>query len=470
MRIFTIGEICGAIGGTLFTGSGESRILDIATDSRRAKAGDLFFALKGEVTDGHRYLAGAIQNGCRSLVVSEPQMVPKDAFLSASEEPDIIVVPDTTRALQDLAAYYLGTLPLVHKIAVTGSVGKTSTRDMLYYAIRTKYKVARSIKNFNNGFGLPLSILGFAPDTEVAVLEMGMDDFGEIERLADLVRPDIALITNIGVSHIEKLGSRMGILQAKMEVTTYFEPQDILIVNADCDLLTPEHTRGNYHLVRVGTDPQDDYVISDIFDFGDQGIKYQLRRKDKTYEIRLPLPGAHNAGNATLVIAAAELLGITPDEAAAGMQEAELTGNRLKIRQANGIKVIDDSYNACPASTKSAIQTLTATQGKRKIAILGDMLELGSESRSGHLEVGAFAAQNGVDLLVAIGKDAAYYAEGAAGHLDTAKIRYFPEKKDFLQALPELLQPGDVVLVKASRSMELEEIADCICEPDRGAH
>ena len=255
-----------------------------------------------------------------------------------------------------------------------------------------------------------------------------------------------------------------------MEVTTYFGPQDTLIVNTDCDLLTPEHTQGDYHLVRVGTDPQDDYVISDICDFGDQGIKYQLRRKDKTYEIRLPLPGAHNAGNASLVIAAAELLGITPDEAAAGMQEAELTGNRLKIRQANGIKVIDDSYNACPASVKSAIQTLTATQGKRKIAILGDMFELGPESRSGHREVGAFAGQKGVDLLVAIGKDAAYYAEGAAEHLDAAKIRYFPEKKDFLQALPELLQPGDVVLVKASRSMELEEIADRICEPERGAH
>ena len=188
MRTFTIGEILKATGGTLCCGSEQSHVLEIATDSRKAKAGDIFFALKGEVTDGHLYLDGALRGGCRSLVVSEPEKIPQEAFLQSSEEPDVIVVKDTTRALQDLAAYYLAMLPLRHKIAVTGSVGKTSTRDMLYYALRTKYKTARSMKNFNNGFGLPLSILEFPPDTEVAVLEMGMDDFGEIERLADLVR------------------------------------------------------------------------------------------------------------------------------------------------------------------------------------------------------------------------------------------------------------------------------------------
>ena len=314
MRTFTIGEILKATGGTLYCGSEQSHVLEIATDSRKAKAGDIFFALKGEVTDGHLYLDGALRGGCRSLVVSEPEKIPQEAFLQSSEEPDVIVVKDTTRALQDLAAYYLAMLPLRHKIAVTGSVGKTSTRDMLYYALRTKYKTARSMKNFNNGFGLPLSILEFPQDTEVAVLEMGMDDFGEIERLADLVRPDIALITNIGISHIEKLGSREGILQAKMEVTTYFGPQDTLIVNADCDLLTPRYTAGDYHLLCVGSEPQDDFVISEVQDYGDKGIKYRLRRKDKIYEISSPLPGAHNAGNQALVIAAAELLGIPPEE------------------------------------------------------------------------------------------------------------------------------------------------------------
>ena len=459
MRTFSIGEILKATGGTLCCGSEQSHVLEIATDSRKAKAGDIFFALKGEVTDGHLYLDGALRGGCRSLVVSEPEKIPQEAFLQSSEEPDVIVVKDTTRALQDLAAYYLAMLPLRHKIAVTGSVGKTSTRDMLYYALRTKYKTARSMKNFNNGFGLPLSILEFPQDTEVAVLEMGMDDFGEIERLADLVRPDIALITNIGISHIEKLGSREGILQAKMEITTYFRPQDTLIVNADCDLLTPRYTAGDYHLLCVGSEPQDDFVISEVQDYGDKGIKYRLRRKDKIYEISSPLPGAHNAGNQALAIAAAELLGISPEEAAAGMQETELTGNRLRIRQINGIKIIDDSYNACPASVKSALETLTSSEGKRKIAILGDMFELGGESRSGHLEVGAFAGQKNIDLLIAIGKDATYYAEGAADYLDAARIQYFPNKEDFLPLLPKLLEEGDVVLIKASRGMKLEEIA-----------
>ena len=193
MREFTIAEVVSAVKGRLICGSGDGSVLKVCTDSRLAKPGDLFFPLIGEKNNGHDYLAQVFERGCRSVIVSEPEKIPKRAFLSDGMQPDAILVENTTKALQDLAAYYLSTLPIKHKVAVTGSVGKTSTRDMMYYIASMKYKTGRNIKNFNNWFGLPLSILEFAPDTEAAVLEMGMDNFGQIETLARIAEPDIAL-------------------------------------------------------------------------------------------------------------------------------------------------------------------------------------------------------------------------------------------------------------------------------------
>ena len=459
MRTFTIEEITQATGGKLLSGNPKDEITKIATDSRQAEEGDLFFALIGLVNDGHKYLGDVMKNGCRSLIVSDESKVPGDG-----DTINVVLVDDTTKALQRLAKYYLSTMPLKKKIAVTGSVGKTSTRDMLFAIAETKYKAARSIKNFNNGFGLPLSIMDFPPDTEVAVLEMGMDDFGEIETLADLVRPDVALITEIGISHIEKLGSRQGILQAKMEVTTFFDENSVLIVNSDCDLLKPGHTAGNYHLLTVGTEKKDDFVVSDVCDFGDKGIKYRLDRKDKHYEIGLFLPGAHNAINATLAIAAGELLGVDVETAVEGLKNAALTEKRLHIIEEGGVKIIDDTYNACPASMKSAVNTLMASGGNRKVAILGDMFELGAESENAHFEVGVYAAEKQVDLLIAVGNDARQYAEGAKKSMDPQKILCFEKKEDLIEKLSELIETGDVILVKASRSMFMEKIVNAILE------
>ncbi len=460
MREFTVGEILKATGGTLVWGRESSRVLSVCTDSRQAKPGDVFFPLIGEVNDAHKFLGQVIKAGCKTLVVSDESKVPKEAFLGQSADTDIIVVEDTTKALQDLARYYLNSLPLKKKIAVTGSVGKTSTRDMLYYVASSKYKTGRSIKNFNNGFGLPLSILEFAPDTEIAVLEMGMSSPGEIIKLAELVRPDIAVITNIGVSHVENLGSRMGILREKMDVCAYFDETSALIINADNDMLTEENVKGNYNLITVGSEEYSAYTVNDVCDFGDKGIKYSLCHDDKKYEVSLPVPGAHNAINSALAVAAGSMLGITAEEAIAGLQAAELTGSRLKVKSGGGIKVIDDTYNACPESMKGAIDTLMATEpaeGGRRVAILGDMFELGAESRQMHLEVGHHAADKNPDLLVAAGSDAMYYVEGAAP-LGAEKILYFPDKAELLEAVSCIVQPGDVVLVKASRGMELEKI------------
>ena len=458
MREFTIAEVVSAVKGKLVNGSGDGSIFQICTDSRLAEPGDLFFPLIGENNNGHDYLAQVFERGCRSVIVSEPEKIPKEAFLSDGMQPDVILVENTTKALQDLAAYYLGTLPIKHKVAVTGSVGKTSTRDMMYYIASMKYKTGRNIKNFNNWFGLPLSILEFAPDTEAAVLEMGMDNFGQIETLARIAEPDIALITNIGISHIENLGSREGILKAKMEVTSCFDESCTLIVNSDCDMLCRENVTGPYKLVTVGTDEQNEYVVRDICDFGDKGIKYTLIHNDKSYTVNLSVPGAHNALNATLAIAAGRQMGIDIETSVRGLSEAQLTEKRLNIKEKDGIKIIDDTYNACPASVMSAITTLANTEGKRKIAIIGDMYELGGETESAHVEVGRFAGRTGLDYVIAVGDFAKGCAEGAGSFLPDERVLYYKDKQELLPKLDTLLTAGDVVLVKASRGMKMEEI------------
>ena len=459
MRPFTVEEIIKAVGGTLVSGEKENIVYRVCTDSRKAEPGDLFFPLKGENNDGHDFLGQVLEAGCRTIVVSDESKIPKQAFASQPGDADIIVVGDTTAALQALASYYLDCLPLKKKIAVTGSVGKTSTRDMLYYAASTSFKTGRNPKNFNNYFGLPLSIMDFEPDTEVAVLEMGMASAGEIETLARIARPDIAVITNIGVSHIENLGSREGILKAKLEVTCCFDENSVLVINADNDMLTPENVKGPYRVITVGTGENCDYRINDVCDFGDKGIEYTLCHEGKDYRIKLPVPGAHNAINASLAVAAAGLMGISPETAIKGFEQAELTEKRLNIKKQGRIKVIDDTYNACPESMKSALNTLMSTdveEGGRRVAVLGDMFELGKESPAAHLEVGRYAVEKKPDLLIAVGKDAEYIAQGAEPLGDGHVLRY-ETREDLEKEVHEIIRPGDTVLVKASRSMEMEK-------------
>ena len=459
MRPFTVEEIIKAVDGTLVSGEKENIVYRVCTDSRKAEPGDLFFPLKGENNDGHDFLGQVLEAGCRTIVVSDESKIPKQAFASQPGDADIIVVGDTTAALQALASYYLECLPLKKKIAVTGSVGKTSTRDMLYYAASTSFKTGRNPKNFNNYFGLPLSIMDFEPDTEVAVLEMGMASAGEIETLARIARPDIAVITNIGVSHIENLGSREGILKAKLEVTCCFDENSVLVINADNDMLTPENVKGPYRVITVGTGENCDYRINDVCDFGDKGIEYTLCHEGKDYRIKLPVPGAHNAINASLAVAAAGLMGISPETAIKGFEQAELTEKRLNIKKQGRIKVIDDTYNACPESMKSALNTLMSTEveeGGRRVAVLGDMFELGKESPAAHLEVGRYAVEKKPDLLIAVGKDAEYIAQGAEPLGDGHVLRY-ETREDLEKEVHEIIRPGDTVLVKASRSMEMEK-------------
>lgn len=454
MKKLTMKQIAQGTGGRLIKGDGDLIVEKICTDSRKAENGDLFFALIGDNHDAHKYLPQVAEAGCNCAVVSDEAKCP--------EGMTAVLVEDTTKALQALSAWYLKQLDM-KKIAVTGSTGKTSTRDLTYFVCSEKYKTQKNVGNLNNHLGVPLTILSFDEDTEVGILEMGMDKFGEIDLLADIARPDIGIITNIGMSHIENLGSRDGIFSAKMELTNYFDESNILIAARDDEYLNEERISGSYKLVTAGCDGHSEYIISHIDDFGAEGIQFNLEHFGEMQTFRLPIPGRHNAFNGALAVAAGMQLGITMEEAARGLAKTQLTDKRLTVRGKNGIKIIDDTYNASPDSMKAAIDVLMNTRGIRSVAILGDMFELGETSKMQHELVGRYAAAKGVELLIAIGRDSAEMARGAAEE-GISNVMHFETKDAFFNEMNSIIGTGDVILLKGSRGMEMDKIVKKIME------
>jgi len=460
-----ISAIIEATSGQLLRGSEEDHITGVWHDSRECGKGDLFVAINGENQDGHKYIPDVYDKGCRAVLVSHT-----DGWLEAldeagAEDVNIILVDDTVTAMDDLARWYLSTLD-VKKVAVTGSVGKTSVRDMIYYVLSEKYNCGRNLKNYNNNIGLPISIFQFDDATEAVVLEMGMDSFGEIRFLSGIVKPQIGVITNIGVAHMEKLGSRDGIFQAKMEITENIMPKEqggALVYGRDDEFLNGERTKGDYIEVAVGTDGRSNYIISNVDDFGLEGIEFTLEHREETHRIKLPLAGTHNAVNAGLAIAVGNLLGVTWKEAARGLAKAELTGSRLRKVKGKKMTVIDDTYNANPDSMKSALKVLAKSPCKgNRVAVLGDMFELGDDSDKLHYSVGIFARGCEIDKLVAIGERAVEIARGAEG--GDVDVNYFLKKEDFYEEMDQIIGKGDIVLVKASRGMKMEDIVSRAAE------
>ncbi|WP_425755167.1 UDP-N-acetylmuramoyl-tripeptide--D-alanyl-D-alanine ligase [Ihubacter sp. rT4E-8] len=454
MNKITIAEIKEATGGRILSGDGTEEITAVSTDSRKVKAGELFVPIVGEVHDAHKFIPMAYENGCRAFLTD------REAAAANLPEAGVILVKDTTRAMQALASWYLKKLNL-KTVAVTGSVGKTSTRDMVCAILREKYITGTTVGNFNNDIGVPQTIFTFDKSMEAAVLEVGMDHRNEIHRLVDIIRPNVGIITNVGISHIENLGSREEILAAKLEITDYFHEGNTLIINQDNDMLQTAVFSEAYDVIRVGTDSCCDYFVHHIEDRGGEGVAYTLTVRDRDYRIQLAIPGAHNALNSALAAAAASCFGITAAQAAEGLSKLQLTGKRLTIRKAGAMKIIDDTYNAAPDSMKSALETLIHTAGGRKVAILAGMNELGENSPAYHREIGQFAAEQKVDLLLTAGEKAADIAEGAIS-AGAAAVKHFDTKEDLSAELRVLLKSNDTVLVKGSRAMEMEQIVDKI--------
>ncbi len=459
MKRLTIEEIAKAVKGDLLVGNPKDKTAGVSTDSRKVLEGELFFPLVGQQYDAHDFIPQALERGCKAIVISRK---PSDDLLQR-ENISLILVKDTTKALQALAAYYISLLSM-KKIGVTGSTGKTSTKEMLYWIFSEKYKTARNLGNLNNHIGLPLTVLSFPEDTEAGVFEMGMSEFGEIDLLAELVHPDIGIITNIGISHIENLGSRDNIQKAKLEITNYFTSDSILIVNEDQDFLSKKDVQGDYRIITTGETGRSNFIISNIIDYGEGGIEFTIEHKEELQTFRLNVPGRHNAYNGALAIAAGVSCGITMKEAAQGLLKLEITEKRLNIKGKNGMKIIDDTYNASPDSMKAAIDVLIATKGFRKIAILADMFELGENSNTFHYEVGRYAAECSVDSLIAVGIQAKNIAEGASEILGKNKVHYYQTKELLIKDIGSMISSGDVILLKGSRGMAMDQVVKKIME------
>lgn len=451
MEQITLDFILNATGGRLPAACYNCRCTNVSTDTRTIQPGGLFLALHGERFDGNEYLEKAFEKGAVAAVAER-----------ALAGCPVVVVDDTGRALRDLAARYrrLFSLPVV---GVTGSVGKTSTKEMIHAVLSQKYRTHKNEGNLNNLIGMPTSVFGLERTHEAAVFEMGMSAFGEIAELARVASPDIAVITNIGVSHIEKLGTRENILKAKLEILEGLRPGGSLVLNADNDLLAAVRP-GEARLATFGVENQGaDYTASEI-ESGAEETRFTLRYPGGSARAVLPVAGRHNVYNALAAFACGRLLGLSPAQALAGLAAYAPTGYRQKIERVAGVTFVEDCYNASPDSMRAAFDVLNAQRpAGRKIAVLGDMLELGDTARAAHLAVGRAAAGAGVDVLLCLGENARYYAQGfeEAGGAQSA---CYAQKSALTDALCALLREGDAVLFKGSRGMRLEEVIQSASE------
>ena len=443
MKPITLREVAAACNGTLH-GDPEIQITSIVTDSRQAKAGSLFAAIRGARADGHRFIPMTVEQGAACALCEEAPEV----------DTPYILVDSTLVALKGIAAYYrsLFTIPF---IGITGSVGKTSTKEFISAVLSQKYKVHKTSGNFNNELGVPITLFGLEEDHEVAVIEMGISGFGEMTRLSKMVRPDISVITNIGYCHLENLGDRDGVLKAKTEMFTFLKENGTIILCHDDDkLATVTEYKGIYPIF-YGTGDES-FRAENIVERGFEGIDCTLIHDDMRINVTIPTMGRHNVLNALCAMAVGVQLGLTADEIRRGLESFRNVGARNRIIRTEKLTVIDDSYNANPTSTKASLNTLSKLSGRR-VAILGDMKELGSDELSLHHGVGEHAKKVGIDLLIAVGPLSKATAEGYG---DGAY--YFADVESCIAAVNDLLQPGDTVLVKASHSMQFEKIVEAL--------
>lgn len=447
MEKITLGQIMEAVAGKLVARGNTQEFSKVVIDSREATKDDIFFSIKGENFDGHDFIKQVIEKGAGLCIVHK-----EGDYSSFEGQCNIVLVKDTKAALLELSAYYLKTLN-IKVVGVTGSTGKTSTKDLIAAALSSKYKVFKTQGNFNNDIGMPLMIFKLDKSYDVAVLEMGMSNLGEIETLACVARQEIAVITNVGTSHLENLKTRENILKAKLEITSFFKEDNVLIVNGDNDLLC-DLKEENYKLVKIGV--EHDYNFKGCRIIINKGsIEFCVREKGEAEEhmIKVPVPGIHNVLNSLLAIAVARQLNVSYKEIQEGIVKLESTSMRLDVIEEEGYTIINDSYNASPDSMIAAFQVINSYEG-RKIAVLGTMKELGTSAKEAHKEVGKAARKLGINKLYTLGEFNDEYKEG----FGSENFKAFSEMKDLIENLKKEIKNGDVILVKASRSMKFETI------------
>ena len=440
----TVREICAAVGGTLLQGEGDALITGVTTDSRAVSAGQLFIPLTGERFDGHAYIDSALTAGAAGcLTARTPEtLLPGRSYVR---------VADTRLALAALAAWYRGRfdLPVVQ---ITGSAGKTTTKEMVAAVLSQRYDTLKTQANFNNDIGTPLTLLGLAPHHQAAVIETGMNHFGEIRCLGAMVRPDIAVITNVGDAHIENLGNtRQGILQAKCEIFEHLSPDGIAVLNGDDPLLNTVTLPQT--ILRCGRGEGCDVRVTDVDDRGIEGVACTVATAQASYRLHTDSPGAYMIYPMAMAAAIGEALGLTGEEIAAGVAAYAPTGSRMHlIRLPEQRLLIDDCYNANPQAMAEALKLLAAASCRRRAAVLGDMGELGELTVSAHRTIGALTGELGLDTVIAIGGKARDIAAAAPG------AQWYPSVSDAMPAVRAAFTGGTAMLVKASHAMHFENI------------
>ena len=456
MNPLSLSQIAQFAGGSISCGD-ETVVVDkVSTDSRTLKSGELFVALRGENFDGHNFLESAAKAGAGGAIVESTWKgeIPSNFAL--------IRAKDTLQAYQELAANYRKSLTL-KVVAITGSNGKTSTKDFTAAVLARQFQVAKTEGNFNNHVGLPRTILEATSEDEVGVWEIGMNHPGEIAALAKLAAPDVAIITNIGLAHIEFVGSRKKIAEEKGALAEAVGIEGTVILNADDPFSRSIAPRVRGKVVLAGTSTGT--IRASEINQTESGADFTISEGAHRCRAQLPVPGLHMVQNALLAVAAGRVFGVSLEDCAAGLAAAPLAKARLQIKQIGGVEFIDDSYNANPDSMKAALRTLAElpADGKR-IAVLGEMRELGDELDRGHREVGETAATLKIDYLIAIGNVAAAIYD-AAKRAGLEKIAIVASTSEAAELLGEIAAPGDLVLVKGSRLARTERVIEAFRKP-----
>ncbi|MDD6307540.1 MAG: UDP-N-acetylmuramoyl-tripeptide--D-alanyl-D-alanine ligase [Clostridiales bacterium] len=460
MKNMTLEHIAAACGGTYYGNETDrtKEIMGAVIDSRLIEKDYLFIPIKGEKVDGHKFIPDVFEKGALAVLSEQVLEHPTGPY---------ILVEDTKAAMKKLAEDYRKSLD-IKVVGITGSVGKTSTKEMIASVLSQKYNVLKTEGNFNNEIGLPLTIFKIREQHEVAVLEMGISEFGEMHRLAQMANPDICVITNIGLCHLENLITRDGILKAKTESFEHLTPEGIAVLNGDDDKLCEKKMVNGKPAVFYGlgeapkTSAPKQIYATEVEALGLTGTRAAIHIRngnapETKFTVEIPIAGEHNVYNALAAVAVARELGLTVEEMKRGIEAVQTIGGRSNLIHKNGMTIIDDCYNANPVSMKASIDVLSKAEG-RKIAVLGDMGELGSDERKLHYSVGEYFKGKGIDDLFCAGELSREIAEAVKAHCKETRVHYFETKDALGEALKNYVASGDIILVKASHFMGFSEI------------
>lgn len=459
MKELTIKKIAEICNGKLYASESinDKEISMITTDSRKIESGCMFVAIKGERVDGNKFVAGAYQDGAM-LCLSEDE--PQSNGIDISEDKGYIVVESCFQALKDIAEFYREVMQ-TKIIGITGSVGKTSTKEMLASVMAEKFNTLKTQGNFNNEVGVPLTLFRLREEHELAIVEMGISDFGEMSRLGKIVKPDMCVITNIGQCHLENLGDRDGVLKAKTEIFNFLKKGGKAFLNGDDDKLSTVKEVNGLKPVFFGMDKKNDIYAENIESKGLAGTSFTAVIPKGKMKLRVNVPGHHMVSNALAAVAIGLELGLDESQIAAGVAAFKPVSGHSSIVETEKFTIMDDCYNANPVSTKAGLDVLAQAE-ERKVAILGDMFELGENERELHYEVGAYAAKKSIDCIVCAGELAKEYYNGAKETGMTKDLYYFATRDEAVEKLKDIVKENDAILVKASHGMKFEKIVEVL--------